>query len=328
LITEEHPQKRVSSGAGDLLMKILHFLFEQRTLIVLIVLCVVIAQLIPSFSTKNNILNVLRQVSITGIIAVGMTFVIISGGIDISVGSIVALIGVLVAMFIKDGISIPLSIILALIVSMIVGMVNGLIIAYGNVMPFVATLGTMYLFRGITLIIANGQAIWDLPDSFLEIGIGYFLGIPIPVIITFFIYLGGHVLLKNFTFGRYTLAVGGDQESARLCGVEVKRIKMMNYILCGLLTGLAGVVLAARLGSGQPSVGVGYELTAIAAAVIGGNSLSGGRGTVFGTFIGALILGVVSNALNLWGVASFWQTVIAGFIVLVAVLADTLRRRA
>jgi ribose transport system permease protein len=309
------------------LASFLRFLLDQRSFIVLLVLCLVISYLIPSFATTKNLLNVLRQVSITGIVAVGMTFIIITGGIDISVGSVVALSGVVVASALKMGVSIPVAILAGLLAGCAVGLLNGVIISYGRVLPFVATLGTMYLVRGSALLVTNGQAMWDLPKSFLNIGTGYVLGIPIPVIITLAIYLSGHILLRNFTFGRYVLAVGGDEESARLCGVAVRKVKLFTYMLGGLLTSLAGVVLAARLGSGQPSTGDGYELTAIAAAVIGGNSLSGGRGTVLGTLIGALILGVVSNALNLWGVASFWQTIISGTIVLIAVLADTLRKR-
>jgi ribose transport system permease protein len=313
------PSRRISS--------VLQFILDQRTLIILIILCAVISYLIPSFLTSKNILNVMRQVSITGIVAVGMTFVIITGGIDISVGSTVALSSVVVAFALKQGFDIPTAMMLALASATVVGAVNGSLVAYGRVLPFVATLGTMYVIRGLALIITNGEAIWNLPKNFLTIGTGYWLGIPIPVIITLFVFVFGHILLRHFTFGRYVLAIGGDEESARLCGVAVKRVKLMAYALCGLLTGLAGIILAGRLGSGQPSVGVGYELVAIAAAVIGGNSLTGGRGTVLGTLIGALILGVVNNALNLWGVASFWQTVVSGCIVLIAVLADTLRKR-
>ncbi len=301
---------------------IIRFVVAQRTIIVLILLCAVIGYLIPPFLTTRNIMNVLRQVSITGIVAVGMTFIIITSGIDISVGSTVALSGVVVAMSLKADMPLLPSILLALVAGTLMGIINGVLVSYGRVMPFVATLGTMYLIRGGTLILSNGQAIWDLPKSFLSIGTGYVWGIPIPVIITLVIYMLGHILLNHFTFGRYVLGIGGDEESTRLSGVSVKTIKLATYGLCGLLSGVAGVVLAARLGSGQPSTGAGYELIAIAAAVIGGNSLSGGRGTVFGTLIGALILGVVSNALNLWGVASFFQTVITGGIVIVAVLVD------
>jgi ribose transport system permease protein len=305
----------------------LKFIFEQRTLLVLILLCIVIGAIIPVFRSSRNIFNVLRQVSITGIVAVGITFVIITGGIDISVGSIVALSGVVAAMSLKAGFGVAPSIILALLSGMLAGLLNGTLISYGKIMPFVATLGTMSVIRGVTLIIVNGQAIWELPDEFLNIGTGYTLGIPIPVIITLLIYIGGQILLKRFTFGRYTLAIGGDEESARLSGVAVRRIKLMTYVLCGLLSAVAGVVLAARLGSGQPSTGTGYELIAIAAAVIGGNSLSGGKGTVLGTFIGVLILGVVGNALNLLGVAGFYQIVVSGSIVLIAALADAVRKK-
>lgn len=305
----------------------LKILFEQRTLLVLIVLILFVGYMIPTFLTSRNIFNVLRQVSITGIVAVGMTFVIITGGIDISVGSIVALSGVVAAMALKAGLGVAPSVTLALLSGVAAGLLNGTLISYGKIMPFVATLGTMSVIRGLTLIIVNGQAIWELPEGFLNIGTGYALGVPIPVIITVLIYVGGQILLKRFTYGRYTLAVGGDEESARLSGVAVQRVKLLTYVLCGLLSAVAGVVLAARLGSGQPSTGTGYELIAIAAAVIGGNSLSGGRGTVLGTFVGVLILGVVGNALNLWGVAGFWQIVVSGSIVLLAALADALRKK-
>lgn len=327
MTTHSEPAPISGDRKKTLYSPIVQFILNQRTLIVLIILCAIVGYLIPTFLTGKNLFNVLRQVSITGIVAVGMTFVIITGGIDISVGSTVALSSVIVALGLKQGMGIPLSILISLIGGAIVGLINGTLIAYGRVLPFVATLGMMYVIRGFALIITKGQAIWDLPKDFLTIGTGYWLGIPIPVIITLVIYIIGAILLKRFTFGRYVLAIGGDEESARLCGVAVKQVKLLTYMLCGILSGLAGIVLAGRLGSGQPSTGVGYELVAIAAVVIGGTSLAGGRGTVFGTFIGVLILGVVSNALNLWGVASFWQTVISGGIVLIAVLADTLRKR-
>jgi len=194
-----------------------------------------IGYLIPTFLTSKNLLNVLRQVSITGIVAVGMTFVIITGGIDISVGSTVALSSVIAAWALKQDLGIPAAIGLALASSALVGIMNGALVAYGRVLPFVATLGTMYVIRGMALIVTKGEAIWDLPKHFLKIGTGYWLGIPIPVIITLVVYLLGHFMLRNFVFGRYVLGVGGDEESARLCGVAVKRIKLYTYALCGLL---------------------------------------------------------------------------------------------
>ncbi len=327
MLTERRPQALAGVHVETLLLTALRHLIRQRTLLMLVALCAVVSYLLPVFLTTHNLLNVLRQVSITSIVAVGMTFVIITGGIDISVGSTVAFAGVVVAYALQKGYSIELSILAALLVATAAGLINGALVAFGNVMPFVATLGTMNLFRGASLIVTNGQAIWGLPDAFVNIGTGYLWGIPIPVIITFAIFLSGHILLTRFTFGRHALAIGGDEEAARLCGVRVKRMKLYIYGFAGLMCGISGVVLAARLGSGQPSTGVGYELTAIAAAVIGGNSLTGGRGTVWGTLLGALILGVVSNALNLWGVASFYQTVVTGLIVLAAVLADKFRRR-
>lgn len=305
---------------------IFRMVIKQRTLLVLILICAAIAFFIPSFLTQRNLLNVLRQISITGIVAVGMTFVIVTGGIDISVGSTVALCGVVAVYALNAGLGVFASILCGLLVGALAGLFNGLLIAYYRISAFVTTLGTMYVFRGIALLVCNGQALWGLPDSFSEFGVGYFLGIPIPVIIMILIYGMGYLLIKHFIFGRYILAIGGDEESARLSGVGVKAIKMYTYGLCGLLAGASGIILAGRLGSAQPAVGEGYELIAIAAAVIGGTSLSGGRGNIFGTFLGAMILGVVNNALNLWGVASFYQTVIIGGIVLVAVLADQIQK--
>lgn len=302
-------------------------LVNQTTLLVLLVLGTAISFLIPEFLTLNNLLNVLRQVSITGIVAVGMTFVIITAGIDISVGSTVALGGVVAVACLTAGFGVALSILAALLIGLAVGAINGGIIAFARVSPFVTTLGSMYIIRGMTLVITKGQAFWGLPPEFARIGTGYLLGVPIPVIIMLTIYLAGVVLLRFFVFGRHVLAVGGDEEAARLCGIPVKGVKMMTYALCGMLSAAAGVILAGRLGSAQPSVGDGYELIAIAATVIGGTSLTGGKGTIMGTLLGAVILGIVGNALNLWGVASFYQTVIIGSIVLAAVLSDRLRKR-
>jgi ribose transport system permease protein len=317
------PGQSSRSVAGGLLA----WLLSQSTILVLLVLGTVIALLIPEFLTVNNLLNVLRQVSITGIVAVGMTFVIISGGIDISVGSTVALGGVVAVACLTAGFGIPLAILAALAVGSAVGAINGGLISFARVSPFVTTLGTMYVIRGMTLVVTNGQAFWGLPPEFARIGQGYALHVPIPVIIMLMIYLAGYVLLRFFVFGRHVLAVGGDEEAARLCGIPVKGTKTMTYALSGMLAAVAGVILAGRLGSAQPSVGEGYELIAIAATVIGGTSLTGGKGTIMGTLIGTIILGIVSNALNLWGVASFYQTVIIGGIVLAAVLADKLRKK-
>jgi ribose transport system permease protein len=308
------PGQSSRSVAGGLLA----WLLSQSTILVLLVLGTVIALLIPEFLTVNNLLNVLRQVSITGIVAVGMTFVIISGGIDISVGSTVALGGVVAVACLTAGFGIPLAILAALAVGSAVGAINGGLISFARVSPFVTTLGTMYVIRGMTLVVTT---------EFARIGQGYALHVPIPVIIMLMIYLAGYVLLRFFVFGRHVLAVGGDEEAARLCGIPVKGTKTMTYALSGMLAAVAGVILAGRLGSAQPSVGEGYELIAIAATVIGGTSLTGGKGTIMGTLIGTIILGIVSNALNLWGVASFYQTVIIGGIVLAAVLADKLRKK-
>ncbi|HYE83586.1 MAG TPA: ribose ABC transporter permease [Clostridia bacterium] len=305
---------------------ILKLVLQQRILLVLIALCTVITIFIPPFLTVENLLNVARQISINGIVAVGMTFVIITGGIDISVGSTVALGGVISGLAIKQGMPVELAILAALLAGGIVGAFNGALISYFRILPFIATLGTMNLIRGLTLAVCNGQAIWGLPPKFLYLGTGYLSWIPVPVIISLVIFIIGHFLLKDFSIGRYTIAVGGNEEAARLSGVSVKKVKMFAYILCGILSSASGIILAGRLGTAQPNAGMGYELIAIAAVVIGGTSLLGGKGTMAGTLLGALILGVVSNSLNLLGVSSFYQTMITGGIVIIAVLVDMMKK--
>jgi len=316
-----------STPVGGLLSNLRSFKATNLMLVAaLVVLCTIAGLFIPSFLTFNNLINILRQFSVTAIIAVGMTYVIISGGIDISVGSTVAMSGVVAALALRAGVPIWISILLALASGLGIGLFNGVLVGIGGILPFVATLGTQYLVRGSVLIIAGGQAIWELPDKFVKIGTGYFLGIPIPVLIMFLIYIVGYIILKRFTIGRHIIAIGDNEPAARMVGLSVRNIKIITYGLCGLFAGLAGVILAGRLASGQPSVGQGYELIAIASAVIGGNSLSGGKNSVLGTLLGAAILGVVANAFNLLGVATFFQVVFTGGIVIVAVLADKLRR--
>lgn len=305
---------------------LLKCMLRQRILLVLIVLCTVVSMLIPSFLTLNNLMNVARQISINGIVAVGMTFVILTGGIDISVGSIVALGGVIAGMSIRSGLGLGLSVLLSLMSGALVGLFNGAFITYGKVLPFIATLGSMHLVRGLVMVISNGQAIWGLPRWFSYFGIGYVGPIPIPVIIYLTVFAIGHVVLKHFDIGRYAVAVGSNEEAARLCGVPVNRVKITTYTLCGVLSALAGVVLSCRLATSQPIAGSGYELVAIASVVIGGTSLLGGKGSMVGTLFGTLVLGVVSNALNLLNVSSFYQSIITGAIVLVAVLFDMMRK--
>lgn len=293
-------------------------------LIGLLLIVIIISIMSPNFLTLNNLLNVLRQVSINALIAFGMTFVILTGGIDLSVGSILALTGAVTAGLMSGGMDPLLAMFLGLLLGAVLGAINGVIIAKGKVAPFIATLATMTIYRGLTLVYTEGKPISGLGDSqaFQLLGKGYFFGIPVPVItmaITFGIL---YFILKKTTFGRRVYAVGGNEEASRLSGISVDRIKIYVYALTGMLAALAALILTSRLNSAQPTAGNMFELDAIAAVVLGGTSLTGGRGWIVGTLIGALIIGVLNNGLNLIGVSSFFQQVVKGAVILVAVLLD------
>jgi len=293
-------------------------------LIGLLLIVIIISIMSPNFLTLNNLLNVLRQVSINALIAFGMTFVILTGGIDLSVGSILALTGAVTAGLMAGGMDPLLAMFLGLLLGAVLGAINGVIIAKGKVAPFIATLATMTIYRGLTLVYTEGKPISGLGDSqaFQLLGKGYFFGIPVPVItmaITFGIL---YFILKKTTFGRRVYAVGGNEEASRLSGISVDRIKIYVYALTGMLAALAAMILTSRLNSAQPTAGNMFELDAIAAVVLGGTSLTGGRGWIVGTLIGALIIGVLNNGLNLIGVSSFFQQVVKGAVILVAVLLD------
>ncbi|MBD7936255.1 MULTISPECIES: ABC transporter permease subunit [Cytobacillus] len=290
----------------------------------LLLIIIILSVMSPSFTTADNILNVLRQVSINALIAFGMTFVILTGGIDLSVGSILALSSALTAGMLASGMDPILAVLLGLLAGALMGLVNGVIIAKGKVAPFIATLATMTIFRGLTLVYTEGRPITGLSDafSFQMIGKGYFLGVPFPVVTMLLAYLFLYFLLKKTTFGRGVYAIGGNEEAAKLSGLKVDRLKMGVYAISGLFAAVAGITLTSRLDSAQPTAGTSYELDAIAAVVLGGTSLSGGRGWIFGTLIGALIIGVLNNGLNLLNVSSFYQQVVKGGVILLAVLID------
>lgn len=290
----------------------------------LILLVVIITILSPNFLTVNNLMNVLRQVSINALIAFGMTFVILTGGIDLSVGSILALTGAVTAGLLASGMDPILAMLIGLILGAVLGAINGIIISKGNVAPFIATLATMTIYRGLTLVYTEGRPISGLGDSvsFQMIGKGYFLGIPVPVVTMALAFGVLYFILKKTTFGRRVYAVGGNEEASRLSGIKVGRIKIYVYALTGALAALASLILTSRLNSAQPTAGNMFELDAIAAVVLGGTSLTGGRGWIVGTLIGALIIGVLNNGLNLIGVSSFFQQVVKGAVILLAVLID------
>lgn len=291
-------------------------------LIGLVFICLVLTILTDRFFTAANLLNVARQVSINALLGVGMTFVILTGGIDLSVGSILALSGALAAGALGLGFDPVMAVLIACLVGLLAGTVNGTIVAFGKVAPFVATLATMTLFRGATLIYTEGRPVRAVEEGFNQLGGGYLGPIPTPVIITALVFLLAWYVLSHMTPGRRIYAIGGNEEATRLSGIKTNRYKILVYSISGLLAGLAGAILTSRLLSAQPTAGYGYELDAIAAVVIGGTSLSGGAGGVIGTLVGALIIGVIDNGLNLLNVSSFYQQAVKGLIILTAVLMD------
>jgi len=277
----------------------------------------------PNFFSLQNMTIVLRQVSINGVLAIGVTFVIITGGIDLSLGSVVALAGVVAALFAHPGeyaLIVPLA--LAILMGVGIGGLNGLAITQGKVAPFIVTLGMMTIARGLALVISDGRPVTNLSDSFNAIGGGNVMGIPIPILIFVSVIVFASILLNQTRIGRYMFAVGGNEKAAYASGIRVNRVKVIAYMICSGLAGLAGIILASRITTGQPNAGVAYELDAIAAVVIGGTSLSGGTGSIGGTVLGVLLIGVINNGLDLLNVSSYYQQIIKGVIIIAAVLID------
>jgi len=301
-------------------------LIEYKSLVGLLGLVIVVAILSPSFFTVANLLNVFRQTSINAVIAAGMTFVILTGGIDLSVGSILAFSGAVAASCLASGQSMIVTVILTLIIGAGVGLLNGIIISKGKLQPFIATLATMTILRGATLVFTDGKPISigtsEGAIAFGKIGGGTMLGIPTPVVIMILVFLICYYILHQTKIGRYTYALGGNEEATKLSGLNTDKIKIFVYTISGILSAIAGIIITARLFSAQPNAGSGYELDAIAAVVLGGTRLAGGKGKISGTIIGALIIGILSNALNLLNVSSYFQMIAKGVVILIAVLLD------
>lgn len=297
---------------------------KSGSVIGLIALFVVISCLNTSFIEPSNLKNLLRQVSINALISFGMTFVILTGGIDLSVGSILALSSVFMGSFIKGGMDPVFGIVLACLIGAALGSINGIVITYGKVAPFIATLATMTIFRGLTLVYTNGNPISGLTENetFFNFGQGYFLGLPVPAVMMLIMFGVLYFVLHKTPLGRKTYAVGGNEKVSFIAGIKINRIKIFAYTVTGFLCGMAGAILTSRLNSAQPTAGTGYELDAIAAVVLGGTSLSGGKGRIIGTIIGALIIGTLNNGLNILNVSSFYQQVVKGIVILLAVLMD------
>jgi|SRR5699024_6201546 len=290
----------------------------------LIVLIILVTFMNPNFITPANLFNLLRQVSTNALIAFGMTFVIITGGIDLSVGSILALTSAIMAGLIAGGTDPVLAMFLSLILGTALGGINGLLITKGKMAPFIASLATMTIYRGLTLVYTDGNPITGIGDSFIfkYIGRGYLFGIPFPAILMVVSFVILYVVLHKMTFGRKTFAIGGNEKASYIAGIKNDRIKIGVYAISGLMASLAGIIITSRLNSAQPTAGTAYEMDAIASVVLGGTSLSGGRGGIMGTLIGALIIGTLNNGMNLLGVSSFYQQVVKGIVIIIAVLLD------
>jgi len=302
---------------------VIEILNKFKTGIGLLILVTVLSFMSPYFLTIPNLLNVVRQVSIIAIISFGMTMVILTGGIDLSVGSMLAFSGAVTAgMIVNSGLNVFVAILLGLAAGTALGLFNGIAVAKAKLPAFIVTLAMMTVARGFTLIYTNGRPISGFDETFRFFGAGYLGRIPVPVIIMFILLFVIYILLKKTPLGRYIYAIGGNEKATKLSGINTDRIKIAVYALNGFLAAVSGIILTSRLNSAQPMAGEGYELDAIAAVVLGGTSLSGGSGGVVGTIIGALIIAVLNNGLNLLNVSSFYQLVAKGAVILLAVFLD------
>ncbi|MEX1138357.1 MAG: ribose ABC transporter permease [Bacteroidota bacterium] len=284
----------------------------------------------PHFATVDNLLNVSLQTSITAIIAVGMTFVILTAGIDLSVGSLVAFAGVVTTFGLRLDVPLPAAYVLGIGMGLFFGICSGglagLFVTKFRITPFIVTLALMTIWRGAAFVATEGRPIWELPEGFAEIARGRLFFIPVPTLIMLTVFGAAHFTLTQTRFGRYVYAVGGNLEAARLAGINTNSVLLKVYVISGVLSALSGILLASRVNSGQPNAGLMYELDVIAAVVVGGTSLFGGKGTVLGTLIGSLLIGVLRNGLNLMNVESYVQQVVVGVVILLAVLLDRLRK--
>ncbi|BCV22696.1 ABC transporter permease [Moorella sp. Hama-1] len=303
--------------------KIIFTNLRRYSILALLLVLVLIATMLSSrFLTVGNFLNLLQQSAVIGIVSVGMTFVIITGGIDLSVGSILALAGMVVGILLRNGMAIPFAVFITLIAGAVLGGISGFITTKARVPAFLATLAMMVAARGMALLTTDGQPVFGLPPAFNVLGAGFFLGIPVSGIVWIFITIVAAFILKYSAFGRRLYAVGGNPEAAYLSGVKVDTIIATTYIISGVLSAFAGVVLASWLTVSQPTAGSGFELNAIAAVVLGGASLFGGTGGVMGTFIGVLLMSIITNIFNLIGLSSYYQSIFMGVIIVLALILN------
>jgi len=313
------------------------FMRKYGIVVIFIAICIFMSIVSPAFRTMRNLTNVVRQVSIIGIISMGVTFCIITTGIDLSSGSVLAFVGVIVASLsqtkVVEGqpisIVMPIffSILIALAFAALLGTITGSVHAYGKIPAFIATLGMMTVARGAALLYANGRPIGNLKETFTHIGSGSFIGIPIPIWIYALVGVVSYILLSKSKFGRYVFAIGGNEQAARICGINVEKTLVGVYAYAGFLSGIAGILLVSRTAAGNPTYGLSYELDAIASTVIGGTSLAGGSGSIPLCVIGALIIGVINNGMDLMGVNAYWQQIVKGLIIVAAVLLDARKQK-
>jgi ribose/xylose/arabinose/galactoside ABC-type transport system permease subunit len=308
-------------------LRILVNVQQWGIIIVLVILVLVLGVSSPVFLSGRNIRNILQQVSTLGILSMGMTILMISGGIDLSVGSSISVVAVIVGKLLKAGVPVGIPIVLGLLIGCFIGLINGLLASQTRAHPFILTLGTMTLFQGVAIIITEGYPITDLGDKFEWIGGATVGKIPFIVILFFAVMIACFFILKYTRLGRKAYAIGGNEYTTYLAGIRVKIFKTIYYVTCGFLTGLAALVLSSRISSAIPTMGTGFELQSIAAVVIGGTPLTGGRGSVWGTLTGVLLLGIIANGLNLLHVEASWQYVMTGAVIIIAVILHEHRSR-
>jgi ribose transport system permease protein len=319
-----------SAGAGAFTRLIRHLRHGQDSSLGLLAILILLAGALtfasPYFLTATNLLNIGRGIAIVGIVAVGETIVIIAGGFDLSVGSTMAAAGMAAGWLVTQGVPLPIAFAAAIAIGVVVGLVNGTIISYARINPLIATLATLAIVRGLSYVISGGRELVMSDPAFLTLGVGTILGVPYIVLLLIATFVVSGWVMPRTLFGRYAYAIGSSARAAQRAGVPVARWRIAYYVTCGALSALAGLVFVARTGNAQPSAALGIELDVITAVIVGGTSLTGGRGRLSGTFIGLVLLGVVNNGLILVGVPAFWQQVVKGGILLTAVLHDELRR--
>ncbi len=313
------------------------FMSKYGIVVIFVGLCIILSIMSPVFLSMRNITNVIRQVSIIGIVSMGVTFAIITTGIDLSSGSMIALISVVVATLSQNAMNpdqpvsivmpIAIAVAISLLLGIILGAVNGTLTAFGKIPPFIATLGMMTVARGAAALYTRGRPVGDLKETFTFIGTGSIFGIPLPIWIYLAMGILAHILLSKTKFGRHVFAIGGNEQAARICGINVEKTLVKVYAFAGFLTAVSAILLTARTSAGNPTYGLSYELDAIASTVIGGTSLSGGVGSIPFCVIGALIIGVLNNGMDLMGVNAYWQQIAKGVIIVAAVLIDARKQK-